>query len=231
MTNMKKLVSIIIPALNEEKAICKVIDSVPIKKLKAIGYETEIIVIDNGSTDRTNFFARKKGAKVIVEKKKGYGNAYKTGFANASGDIIVTGDADFTYPFEILPEILLKMEKENLDFINTDRLTYLGKRAMPKFNRIGNYFFSKLMKLLFRGFPFKDSQSGMWIFKKNILNNLNLKSRGMSFSQELKIEAYRKGFKCGEFPIKYRARIGKSKLKIFKDSMSNFLHLFKKIFD
>lgn len=95
--------TVIIPALNEEKAISKVIKSIPIDKLKAIGYNTEILIVDNGSTDKTKSLAHKNGAIVFVQPVRGYGNAYKAGFANADGDIIATGDADCTYPFDILP--------------------------------------------------------------------------------------------------------------------------------
>src|ERR1700689_5229329 len=104
-----KTLSIVIPALNEERGIGDVIKEIPIKKLKKLGYETEVLVIDNGSHDQTPHIARSHGARVIIQPIRGYGNAYKAGFANASGDIIATGDADMTYPFEDLPEILEKM--------------------------------------------------------------------------------------------------------------------------
>ena len=229
---MKKLkkITVVIPALNEEKAIGKVIKSIPVERLKVLGYETEIMVIDNGSIDNTGHLARKNGAKVIVQPVKGYGNAYKAGFANAAGDIIATGDADLTYPFEILPEVLLKMEREKLDFISTDRLTHLNQKAMSKTHQFGNWFLTTLTKILFWDFPFKDSQSGMWIFKRKIWPKLNVISSGMPFSQELKLEAYKKGFRCDEFPIEYRARVGDVKLKTFKDGFGNSWQLIKKRF-
>src|SRR3989344_6673407 len=117
---MKKI-TFVIPALNEEKAIKGVIREIPMKKLKTIGYETEIMVIDNGSTDNTKKIAKKNGANVIVQPVRGYGNAYKAGFANATGDIIVTGDADLTYPFEDIPAFIELIESRDLDFLNTDR--------------------------------------------------------------------------------------------------------------
>jgi len=82
-------------------------------------------------------------------------------------------------------------------------------------------------KILFSS-PFKDSQSGMWVFKRHILDDLDLYSSGMSFSQELKLEAFSKGFHCGEVTIDYRARIGKAKLNPIRDSVGNITHLFKK---
>ena len=225
-SNFKK-VTIVIPALNEEQAIGSVIKEIPIDKLKKMGYGVEIMVIDNGSTDKTKYIANNHGAKVIVQPIKGYGNAYKAGFANATGNIIATGDADLTYPFSDLPKIIKKMEDENLDFITTDRLTNLQPGVMSRSHHFGNLLLQLITKILF-GLPCKDSQSGMWIFKRSIWSKLNVKSSGMPFSQELKIEAYKKGFKCAEVPIVYRARVGEVKLTTFKDGFGNMLHLIKK---
>lgn len=226
MKNYKTL-TVVIPALNEEKGIGPVIREIPIKRLEDIGYKTEVLVIDNNSTDNTGKIAREHGANVIVMPLRGYGNAYKAGFANASGDIIATGDADLTYPFDILPEILLRMEREDLDFINTDRLANLDKAVMTPSHQLGNSLLSFITKFLF-GWPYNDSQSGMWIFKRSIWKQLTVKSSGMPFSQELKIEAYIHGFKCAEIPIEYRARAGKEKLNTLKDGWGNISHLFKK---
>ncbi len=223
---MKKI-SIVIPALNEEKGIGPVLREIPICLMEEMGYETEILVIDNGSTDSTPHIAREHGATVIIQPIRGYGNAYKAGFANASGDIIATGDADLTYPFSILPFLLKKMEQEELEFVNTDRLTDLDKSVMSMSHQLGNSLLTKIIKLLFR-WPFKDSQSGMWVFKREIWSKLNVRSSGMPFSQELKIEAYIRGFKCAEVPIAYRARAGEEKLHTIRDGIGNISHLLKK---
>ncbi|GHO85579.1 glycosyltransferase family 2 protein [Dictyobacter formicarum] len=220
-------ISIVIPALNEEKGIGLVLQEIPISALKQMGYGTEILVIDNGSTDRTAQIAREHGAIVIVQPIRGYGNAYLAGFANASGEIIATGDADLTYPFSILPQLIKKMEEENLEFINTDRLTYLDKEAMRFSHQLGNWMLTHAIRMLFR-WPFKDSQSGMWVFKREIWPSLDVRSSGMPFSQELKIEAYVRGFNCAEVPILYRTRVGKEKLHTIKDGIGNISHLFLK---
>jgi glycosyltransferase involved in cell wall biosynthesis len=222
-----KTISIVIPALNEEKGIGPVLKEIPIKELKDMGYKTEVLVIDNGSHDQTPHIARSHGAKVIVQPIRGYGNAYKAGFANAHGDIIATGDADLTYPFCILPEAIRKLERESLDFINTDRLTTLKKEVMEGTHVFGNKLLSFGTKALF-GWPYKDSQSGMWIFKRQIWDHLDVRSSGMPFSQELKIEAHVRGFKCAEMPIDYRARAGEVKLNTIADGIGNITHLLNK---
>jgi glycosyltransferase involved in cell wall biosynthesis len=223
---MKKI-SIVIPALNEETGIGSVLREIPISTIKQMGYETEILVVDNGSTDRTPHIAREHGATVITQPIRGYGSAYKAGFANESGDIIATGDADLTYPFSILPLLLQQLEQEDVAFVNTDRLTHLDKSVMSITHQLGNALLTQLIKLLF-GWPFKDSQSGMWVFKREIWSKLNVRSSGWPFSWELKIEVYRRGFKCAEVPIAYRARVGKVKLQTLRGGLDAIFNVFRK---
>ena len=223
---MKKI-TVVIPALNEEQGIGPVLKEIPVDALLDMGYETEVMVIDNGSKDNTRHIARQHGATVIIQPVRGYGNAYKAGFANASGDIIATGDADLTYPFEDLPEIIKKMEQEDLEVITTNRLKYVNPEVMTPSHIFGNKVLTTVTKFLFK-FPFVDSQSGMWVFRREIWEELDVKSSGMSFSQELKIEAHLRGFKCAEVPIKYRIRAGETKLDTFKDGTKVMLHMFQK---
>jgi glycosyltransferase involved in cell wall biosynthesis len=222
-----KTLSVVIPALNEEHGIGDVLQEIPIDQLKGMGYSVEVLVIDNGSHDKTPHIAREKGAKVIIQPIRGYGNAYKAGFANATGDIIVTGDADLTYPFGILPDVIHMIDNDNVDFINTDRLTTLNPAVMEGSHVWGNKLLTIATRVLF-GWPFKDSQSGMWIFKRSIWKDLQVHSSGMPFSQELKIEAYLRGFKCIEIPIEYRARAGEVKLNTVRDGLGNIKQLIKK---
>lgn len=223
---MKKI-TVVIPALNEEQGIGLVLKEIPVSRLMNMGYETEVMVIDNGSKDKTRYIARQHGATVIIQPIRGYGNAYKAGFANASGDIIATGDADLTYPFEDLPEILKKMEKEDLDFISTDRLKHVNPEVMTPSHIFGNRLLTTITKILFN-LPFVDSQSGMWIFRREIWEELDVKSSGMAFSQELKIEAHIRGFKCAEVPIKYRMRAGEAKLNTVRDGTKVMFRIFHK---
>lgn len=222
-----KTLSVVIPALNEEHGIGDVLKEIPIKKLKDLGYQTEILVIDNGSKDKTPHIARSHGARVIIQPIRGYGNAYKAGFANASGDIIATGDADMTYPFEILPAVIHLIDDAGYDFVNTDRLTTLNPEVMEGSHVWGNQLLTIATRVLFN-WPFKDSQSGMWIFRREIWKDLDVRSSGMPFSQELKIEAYVRGFNCTEIPIYYRARSGEVKLNTIKDGVGNITHLIRK---
>lgn len=219
--------SVVIPALNEEEGIAAVIAQVPVATLKEFGYETEVIVVDNASTDRTAAIASAAGARVVYQPKRGYGNAYKAGFESATGDIIATGDADMTYPFDMLPDLLKTLRGNDIDFLNTNRLATLSKEAMTPSHVFGNWALSLVTRVLF-WWPYNDSQSGMWIFKRNIWEHLDVRSPGMPFSQEIKIEAYMKGFNCAETPIEYRPRVGEVKLNTMKDGIRNITQLFIK---
>lgn len=224
---MKRKISIVIPALNEEKGIEKTIQSVSKETLEKMGYEVQILVVDNGSHDGTGELARKAGAEVVIEPRRGYGRAYIAGFAQAKGDIIATADADATYPVEDIPRLVEILEHENLDFLTTNRLALLDRDAMSFRNRVGNGILSLTMKALF-GLNIEDSQSGMWVFRKNILDKLILTSN-TPLSQELKIEACHFA-KCRwkEVLIQYRQRSTKAKLGGWKVGLGNFLHLIKK---
>jgi glycosyltransferase involved in cell wall biosynthesis len=219
-----RTVSVVIPAYNEQENIPQTIAAIPTERLREAGFGVEVLVVDNGSTDRTGQVARAHGAKVIVQPVRGYGNAYKAGFANCTGDIIATGDADLTYPFKILPEALRRLYDEGLDFITTDRLGALERDAMTASHVWGNHALSFVTRTLF-AVPFRDSQSGMWIFHRHVLRNLRLRSGGMAFSQELKIEAHRRGFRCAEIPIEYYPRGGETKNRTLRDGIGNLSQL------
>jgi len=218
-------VSVIIPTINEEAGIGLVMDSIP----RAAGLSIEILVIDTDSKDRTKDIAREKGARVINESRRGYGRAYKTGFENAQGEIIVTLDADCTYPAEEIPALVKMLRDEGLDFITGDRLSRMEEGAMSSKHKFGNWVLSTTMNLFFRT-RLKDSQSGMWVFRRDILPRLELTSDGMPLSEEIKIEAVRKGFRVKEVPIVYRPRKGEVKLQSWSDGSRNLRFLFRKKF-
>jgi glycosyltransferase involved in cell wall biosynthesis len=218
-------VTVIIPTINEEAGIGLVLDSIP----KTPGLTIEVLVVDTDSKDRTKQIARDKGARVLNESRRGYGRAYKTGFENALGDIIVTLDADCTYPAEEIPALVKLLRDEKLDFMTGDRLTRMEEGAMSSKHKFGNWVLSTTMNLFF-GTGLKDSQSGMWVFRRSILEKLELTSDGMPLSEEIKIEAVRKGFRVKEVPIVYRPRKGEVKLQSWSDGSKNLRFLFRKKF-
>ncbi|GIW67100.1 MAG: hypothetical protein KatS3mg095_0998 [Candidatus Parcubacteria bacterium] len=206
-------ISVIIPAYNEEKGIENTLKRIPKEVF-------EIIVVDNNSTDKTAEIAKKLGAKVVKEARQGYGYALQKGFKTAQGDIIVTLDADGQYPGEKILELVDYLIKNNLDFLNCSRFPLQNKNSLSFTRILGNYFLTFLTKILF-GLKTNDSQSGMMIFKKEILNKIKLESGDMPLSQELKIKTYLAGFKYGEINIPYYPREGESKLFPLKHGIKN----------
>ncbi|UCF13847.1 MAG: glycosyltransferase family 2 protein [Thermoplasmatales archaeon] len=224
-------INVIMPTLNEEVGIGKTIDSINKEFFKKNNWELEIVIVDGDSKDKTQEIAKKKGAKIIVEKRKGYGRAYKTGMSQVTGDIIVTGDGDATYPFDKIHEYIQMLLDENLDFITTDRFAELKHGSMSVKHAFGNIMLASTLRALFL-INIGDSQSGMWIFKKEALDKIQPLedfNDGMPFSEEIKIEMFTtKHIKSKEIPSTLYAREGAVKLESFKDGWKNLKFLFKK---
>ena len=218
-----KRVSIVIPCHNEEEGIAAVLDKMP-------DIVDEVVVVDNCSTDNTATVATERGARVVRENKKGYGYAHKAGYAAARGDVIITMDGDGTYPPESIPLLLYVMFEENVDFITARRWYSKNGDTKSPIRLLGNAVLSGTMIALYFKF-IVDSQSGMWMFRKEILSDLELTSNGMALSEEIKIEAFtHPEIRAFEMPIYYGARIGESKLNIWRDGFYNLFFLVKKRF-
>lgn len=222
-------VTIVIPTLNEEGGIGPTLDAVDRAAFAAAGWELELLVVDGNSKDGTRAIAESKGARVLNEPRKGYGRAYKEGFKAATGDVIVTGDADGTYPFERAHDYVKLLLDENLDFVNCDRYGKLETGAMSAKHLFGNWVLSTTTRLLF-GIRLHDSQSGMWIIRRSALAGLDIEalSEGMAFSQEVKVEFWKgQGLKAKEIPASLRPRIGTPVLASWRDGIGNLKALFR----
>jgi hypothetical protein len=216
-------ISVVIPCYNEEHGIRHTIGMLP-------SCVDEIIVVDNNSTDRTSEVAKSLGARVVFEKRKGYGAAYQAGLPVVTGDITVTLDGDGTYPANQIPEIVDHLEERGLDFVSASRFPLKNPRAMSFSNKVGNGVLTIGMALLY-GRPVRDSQSGMWIYRSDVYGKLRLTSDGMAFSEEIKIEAIRaSGVRFGEYHIDYHPRVGEVKLQKWRDGFRNLFFLVKKRF-
>ena len=214
-------ITVVIPCLNEEEAIGKVLNDVP-------DFVEDIIVVDNNSTDRTPEIAASMGATVVGETRRGYGRAYKSGFEKARGDIIVTLDGDHSYPVHDLKRLLDVFFEYDVDFLSCCRFPIMNAEAMSFKHWIGNQVLSLVMSVLYKT-PIEDSQSGMWVFRRRVLEEMKLRSDGMPFSEEIKIEALRnKNIRFKEEHIKYSARKGEIKLRPWRDDIRNLHYLFRK---
>ena len=217
-------ITIVIPCLNEEIGIGQVLDELP-------GFVDEVIVVDNNSTDRTAEVARARGAIVVTELNRGYGRAYKKGFSSATGDIIITLDGDHSYPLDALSYLIEAFLHCKVGFLSGSRFPTVNPEAMSLKHWIGNKALSVFMSVLFLHWV-SDSQSGMWVFRRDVLPKMKLRSDGMAFSEEIKIEAIRNreiGFR--EMFINYSQRIGEKKLEPWKDGVRNLWFLIWKRFN
>jgi hypothetical protein len=161
---------------------------------------------------------------------RGYGRSYRRGFHDASGDLIVTLDGDHSYPVDALSYLLEAFLHLDVDFLNASRFPVRDPRAMSRKHKFGNLVLSVAMSLLFFRWV-RDSQSGMWVLRRSILKEMKLVSDGMSFSEEIKLEAIRNPrIRFGEISIQYSSRLGEKKLNPWRDGFQNLLFLAKKRF-
>lgn len=216
-------ISVVIPCYNEEDGVRRVIESLP-------DSVDEVVVVDNNCTDRTVEVATSLGARVVEEKTPGYGAAYKRGLPEATGDVTVTMDGDATYPAEQINELVEYLVDNEVDFISASRFPLKDPKSMNFSNKMGNMILTVAMLVLY-GRGVRDSQSGMWVYRTEVLPKLNLTSDGMPLSEEIKIEAIRaRDVRFAEYHINYHPRIGEVKLQKWRDGFLNLWFLVKKRF-
>lgn len=234
--------SLLVPTLNEAATIGHVLAE--FRAAASAANETlfrddpidwEMLVIDGASTDGTAERAAREGARVIVERRPGYGRAYRTGFAEAKGEVLATLDGDGTYPAAEIPRLVRKLLDDHLDFLTCDRLAFLDRRAMTTEHRIGNWVLNTFLRIAYAhyladaGLRLADSQSGMWVFRREVLDRVTLTQDGMPMSEELKIEVILHGLKAEEVPIRYAERWGgPPKLSSWRDGRRNLMFLLTK---
>jgi len=213
-------VTLVLPCYNEEDGVRCVVEALP------AGID-EIVVVDNNCTDRTAAVASSLGCRVVEESRPGYGAAYKAGLGAAGGDVIVTMDADGSYPTEMIVPLVEMLVERGWDFISGRRFPLRNPKAMRPLNQLGNHILTVATAILFLR-PIRDSQSGMWVFRREILPWLRLGSDGMALSEEIKVEALRHpDVRFREVHIPYHPRVGDAKLLVWKDGVQNLLYLIR----
>jgi glycosyltransferase involved in cell wall biosynthesis len=203
---MPSRISVIIPAFNEEKSIGLVLDALPENLIH------EIIVVDNNSTDNTAKNATEKGARVVAEKRRGYGSACLKGIAELDNPhIVVFLDGDFSdYPEEIV-KLVSPIESGEMDFVLGSRMMLPESRlALLPQSRYGNQLAVFLMRLFFRHQytdlgPFR-------AIRYESLKAIAMQDTNFGWTVEMQIKAVKKGLRIMEIPVKYRERVGVSKI-------------------
>ena len=218
------LVSIVMPCLNEEETVGTCVEKA-MGWLARSGTPGEVLVVDNGSTDRSAEIAATAGARVIHERRRGYGQAYLRGFEEARGEFIVMGDADDTYDFSNLEPLLAPLT-DGADMVLGNRFSGgIASGAMPWAHRyLGSPIINMVIRLFF-GTRIGDSQSGFRAFRKSATDRLGLRSTGMEMASEMIVSAARAGFHIVEVPAPYAVRRGESKLNSVRDGWRHLRYL------
>jgi glycosyltransferase involved in cell wall biosynthesis len=217
------LVSVVIPCLNEEETIQACVERAT-GALAGGGINGEVIVVDNGSEDRSAELARLAGARVVHEPRRGYGSAYLTGLAHAAANFVVMADADLTYDFGDIPRFVERLQS-GADLVMGDRMDNIAPGAMPWLHRyVGNPILTGLLNLFFRT-GVRDAHCGMRAVRREILPRLDLRTTGMEFASEMVVRAASEGLVIEELPIKYYPRGGNSKLSSFRDGWRHLRYL------
>ncbi len=211
--------TVVIPAFNEESGIAEIAERVLATReslLKAGVAELELLVIDDGSADKTAHIAGGIAGVHLIQhlQNKGYGAALKTGFNRARGDLIGFLDADGTYPPEYFPQ-LCTVAMNGAELVIGTRMAGADSR-MPVTRRAGNIFFARLLSLVGRH-QVTDSASGMRVFRRQILDRLYPLPDGLNLTPVMSTRAIHEGIQVAEVPIPYSERVGRSKLSVVHD--------------
>jgi Glycosyl transferase family 2 len=210
-------VSVVIPCLNEEAGIVHVVEQAR-AGIEAAGLAGEIVVVDNASEDRSAELARRAGAIVVYEARRGYGSAYLAGLSAARGDYIVMADADGTYDLRLIGPLVERLRGGAGMVLGSRFRGTIHPGAMPWSNRyIGNPLLTGMLNLLFRS-GVSDAHCGLRAVRRDIIPQLDLSATGMEFASEMVIKAGKRRIHIDEIPIDYHPRIGDSKLSRVSDA-------------
>jgi glycosyltransferase involved in cell wall biosynthesis len=214
---MSDRLSIVIPCLNEEASIADVVRAAQ-AGIADLGVPGEVIVVDNGSTDRSADRAAAAGARVVHESRRGYGAAIRRGFAAARHEILVMADGDLSYDLTRLRELAAPVIEGAADLVVGNRLDGVHEGAMPRLHRhVGTPALTWMLRLLFGKVSLKDSQCGFRVIRRAAYERLNCLTTGMEFASEMIAKAALADLRIAERDIEYHPRAGESKLRPLRD--------------
>ncbi len=215
------LLSVVIPAFNEEGGIAHVIERVLATRPRLLeqGIQLEFIVVDDGSGDTTTqVVARYPEVRLICHgRNRGYGAALKTGFRYASGDYLAFLDADGTYPPESLGDLCHAALTQEADLVIGSRMSGMASR-MPPTRRAGNAAYALLLSFI-GNTRVRDTASGMRLMRRAVLPQLYPLPDGLDFTPAMSTRAIHENLKIVEVPIPYAERAGRSKLNVVRDGV------------
>jgi glycosyltransferase involved in cell wall biosynthesis len=208
----RRLVTIVVPAKDEEAAIGATLDALPVDTLRTVGYESEVVVLDGNSTDATVEIARAWGATVVQDRGHGKGAAVRDARHALRGDFTVMMDADGTYAADAIPRVLDPLARDEADIVMGHRRKQRG--AMTGVHRLGNTVLSLSAAVLY-GRRCPDLCTGLWGFRTEALRALPMQCQGFELEAELFSLASRLKYRVKHTPVDYLPRTGTSKLTAF----------------
>jgi len=219
-------ITVVLPAFNEQDGLRAVVEDIRAELPGAY-----ILVVDNGSTDRTYKIARDIGLMPVVERTRGKGFAVRKGFKFADRDrlceYVVMMDSDYTYPAEWVKPMLRVLESGDYHVVMGWR-RYRENGAVSRVNAVGNWLLTLMANTLY-GTRIHDLCTGMWVFTWPVARTMELNAPGFTLEAEMFIELRKKGYRIAEVPISYRRRAGEAKLHIL-DGVRIALHLLRRRF-
>lgn len=220
-----KTVSVLLPCLNEEEALSQTVKTIE-NVFEKNNIDGEIIVIDNGSTDRSAAIAKGLGVSYVFESRRGYGRAYMAGFPHAHGTYIIMGDPDGSYDFNDLPRFLVNLTEFDVVLGSRFKGRILAG-AMPALHRyVGNPIIKFVLYIL-HGVSVSEPSTGFIGIRRNALMQLALREPGMEFSSEMLVQIKKCNLTLREIPIIYHVRLGESKLRSWRDGLRHMRYLLK----
>lgn len=225
----KNRISVVLPALDEELTIGKVIDGIPVDQIKEKGYNIDIMVVDGNSTDNTRIIARDRGARLILQEGRGKGLGMRSAFKAFTGRYLFMLDSDDTYPGYHILDMLPLLESGKYDVVLGTRLNgRITPGAMSGLNYFGNRVLTGAANILFpNGHKVSDICTGMWGFRGEVVKKLKLDAKHFDIEAEMFAKCVKMGLKIGEVPIEYKKRIAPSKLNSMKHGISIATRLLK----
>jgi dolichol-phosphate hexosyltransferase len=221
--------SILLPALNEEEGIERVLQAIPRRRLERLGLSYGVYLLDGNSTDRTRSVARRMGAEVVVQSGNGKGAAFREFLPQIKADITVILDSDGTYPAEMIPQLVGALGERSPIVLGSRFLeSWMDDGAMPVLNQIGNRLLSLFASLLFK-VPVSDVCSGMWAFRSDQLKSLDLTAERFELEVDIFGECAMRHIPIAEIPIPYRRRVGQRKLGLWDGVRIGFALLKKRM--
>jgi glycosyltransferase involved in cell wall biosynthesis len=227
MTSKVEMISVVIPTLNEAGNILEAVSTIH----NDLAYPKEIIVVDGNSTDGTREIVQELGyCKLIVEPRRGYGLALRTGMKNAKGNIIIMVDGDGTYEVKHINRMIAKMVEKDADMVLATRM-YDPNKAMGFTNFIGNKVITFFFDFFYAQF-LSDTQSGFRAISHEAIDKVELKAYDMAYATEMLMQFAKEGYSMVEVPTTYRARkYGRPKLRRFKAGIEIFSTMFRGVLD